>query len=121
MPVEHEDTFPHLDSTTSGPTLHEIKQKSSVESWRKIRTEMRQAVIATSGMPVNQLCIECHQDEATYRCVQCSAWTFYCSTCFGQAHSSKNIFHTGEVWEVVHSKSTCRQNYCELIAIGWYV
>ena len=42
MPFDvSEDTLPHLDPTTSGPTLHEIKQKSSVKSWSKIRTEMR--------------------------------------------------------------------------------
>ena len=95
-----EVALPHLDPTTSGPTLHEIKQKSSVESWSKIRTEMRQAVIECNGMPVNQLCIDCHQNEATYRCVQCSAWTYYCAECFDKAHSSKNLFHTGEVWQV---------------------
>ena len=83
-----------------GPTLHEIKQKANVAAWSKIRQHMRRAIVECSGMPPLHTCVLCTTDEAIYRCLQCSAWAFYCADCFGKTHSDHNIFHVGEVWQV---------------------
>lgn len=82
-----------------GPSLHEIKQKSSVTAWDGIRDMLRHVAIESSGMPFEQTCITCSA-EAKYRCVECAAWAYYCPQCFDDAHSNTGIYHTGEVWEV---------------------
>lgn len=88
-------------SAASLPSLHEIAQKSSTESWRKIRPTLLRAAIESNAMPPNQDCVFCYADKALYRCLQCGPKAFFCLHCFGGAHSGNiNLFHTGEVWEV---------------------
>ena len=80
-------------------SLHAVKQKASTASWHEIRPLLLESAVESSAMQNGQLCITCSED-ATYRCVQCSPCSHYCRECFGRAHSKRNIFHTGEVWEV---------------------
>lgn len=82
------------------PSLHEIARKSAIESWRKVRPSLLQAAIENSAMPPSQACMMCCVNEASYRCLQCGPRIFFCHHCFGDAHSTTNLFHTGEVWEV---------------------
>lgn len=81
------------------PSLHAIKQKSTVLAWEGVRAALRTAAVQCSAMPIGQECILC-SELAEYRCLECAAWAFYCSECFGNVHSKVGIFHTGEIWQV---------------------
>ena len=61
---------------------------------------VRRALNLHPAMPSYQSCIMC-TEAAVYRCVQCSPCVYYCHECFGEAHTTVNIFHTGEVWQVI--------------------
>ena len=108
------DDVPQLDSlwefsedsskTIAEPSLHEIKQKASVQAWSNIRPTLLKVVVECCAMRCGQRCLLC-DSEATYRCVQCAPWAHYCTTCFGKAHLKANIFHVGEIWEVSQSFS----------------
>lgn len=93
---------------SADPSLHSIKQKASVAAWTEIRRALRCAAIESSAMRTCQCCIIC-SERASYRCLQCAAWAFYCPACFYTAHSKVNLFHTGEVWTVGH---VCHNRYC---------
>lgn len=81
------------------PSLHAIKQKSNVSAWNNVREDLRRVAVECSAMPIDQECILC-PSPAEYRCIECAAWAFYCSECFGKVHSKVGIFHTGEIWQV---------------------
>ena len=92
--------FRHDMAADNLPTLHQVFQKQSIESWRKIRLDMLKVVIGTEALPEDKLCFVCNSEIATYRCLQCSPGLYYCSSRFESAHSRTNIFHSAEVWEV---------------------
>ena len=107
--AESDDDVPGLDSLwdfnevhskiTVEPSLHEIKQKGSVQAWANIRPTITKATVECGAMHSKQCCLLCGS-EALYRCIQCAPWAHYCSTCFSNVHSKVNIFHVGEIWEV---------------------
>ena len=90
-----------LESNEADPTasLHAIKQKASTAAWDQVRALLQKAAIESNALPSDQCCILCAA-PATHRCTGCGAWAYYCTSCFGQAHSVANFFHVGEVWEV---------------------
>lgn len=110
------DDVPELDfswdlsedssKTTVEPSLHEIKQKASVQAWANIRPTLLKVAVECSAMRCGQCCLLCGS-EATYRCVQCAPWAHYCTTCFGKVHLKANIFHVGEIWEVSPGRVYC--------------
>ena len=102
-----EPSLDDYDDRGQNASLYAIKQKSSTLAWANIRQGLLTAAVENSAMPINQHCVMC-PSEAVYRCVQCSPCAYYCHACFGQAHTSVNIFHTGEVWEVC-SVAVCMQ------------
>ena len=82
------------------PSLHEIKQAANVESWGKIRNNILKAVVECSAMPHEQCCNVCG-NAGQYRCTECGPPTvYYCVNCLQVSHSSSNILHTAEIWEV---------------------
>ena len=81
-------------------SLHAIKQRTATEAWEHVCSTMLKAVVESNTMPADQCCINC-SNCAIICCVQCAPWAFYCQKCFGVAHSRINIFHTGQVWEVL--------------------
>lgn len=83
------------------PSLHEIVQKATATSWKKIRQDLRRAVVESNCMPLHQCCKICGTREATCRCLQCSPCAYFCSDCFIEIHSKAFFFHTGEIWEVL--------------------
>ena len=92
--------FPsRMDCLGQNVSLHAVKQQASACAWSQIRSVLRTAVIESSGMPKNQLCISC-PEKALYRCIQCGPNSYYCYDCFGGAHKLVNIFHVGELWQV---------------------
>jgi len=96
-------------------SLHAIKQKAATSAWNQVRPALLKAAVEFSAMPMAQCCILC-PESATYRCIQCAPWAYFCKTCFGEVHSKIN-FHTGEVWEVyaiVVSSFHCTL-YCSII------
>ena len=94
------DSYGEQQVASELPSLHSIAQRSAVELWEKIRPSLLQAAIESSAMPPNQTCISCCDNEALYRCLQCGPRAFFCHCCFALMHSTMNLFHTGEVWEV---------------------
>ena len=90
------------DSVGQNVSLYAVKQRASTAAWAQIRSVLLNTAVESSAMPSNQSCIMC-PEAAVYRCVQCSPCVYYCHECFGQAHTTVNIFHTGEVWQVIHS------------------
>lgn len=82
------------------PSIHEIVQKATTSSWKKIRSDLRKAVIETNAMPLHMCCKLCSTSEATCQCLQCSPDAYFCTQCFEVAHMKAYFFHTGEVWEV---------------------
>lgn len=81
------------------PSLHTIKQKANVAAWDNVRANLRCVAVECSAMPIDQECILC-PSPAEYRCIECAAWAYFCSQCFGEVHLKVGIFHTGEVWQV---------------------
>lgn len=98
-----ETHFFHGDVQEQLPTLHEISQKQSCESWKKIRSKLLKVVIESEAMPENQHCLMCSVEIATYRCKQCTPGMYYCATCFQAAHSRANFFHGAEIWKVCYT------------------
>ena len=80
-------------------SLHEVLQRASVDSWNKIRSNLLSCCLEAYAMPNNQQCVIC-TELATHRCVQCGPCSYFCSACFNEAHSKRNLFHSGEIWEV---------------------
>ena len=80
-------------------SLHAIKQKAATAAWTHVRPALLKAAVECSAMPVAQCCILC-LESASYRCIQCAPWAYFCQNCFSEVHSKINFFHTGEVWEV---------------------
>ena len=91
----------HIQDCSSQPevSLHAIKQKAATAAWTQVRPALLKAAVECSAMPVAQCCILC-LESASYRCIQCAPWAYFCQNCFGEVHSKINFFHTGEVWEV---------------------
>ena len=81
------------------PTLHEINEASNAISWKNIRSELLRAITESFAMPVDQNCCMCCE-AAACRCVQCGAAIYYCIKCFEGSHSTANVYHTPEVWNV---------------------
>ena len=94
------DAFCEGKNTQPNVSLHAIKQRAATEAWEHVRSTMLKAVVESNAMPADQCCINC-SNCATIRCAQCAPWAFYCQKCFAAAHSRINIFHTGQVWEVL--------------------
>ena len=88
------DFSSHMDCLGQSVSLHAVKQQVSACAWGQIRSVLRKAVVESSAMPKNQVCILCSK-MALYRCIQCGPNSYYCCDCFGQAHKSVNIFHIG--------------------------
>lgn len=92
-------TFEGADVDMQGPSLHTIKEKAVTAAWSKVRPALLKSAVECNAMPTTQRCILCPAN-ATYRCIQCAPWAYFCPSCFGEAHSRTNIFHIGEVWKV---------------------
>ena len=90
------------DSEVIESTSHELESKASAAGWAVLRSHMLSAVTEMAAMPLSQICLHCDQ-FAFYRCQQCGPLGFYCQDCFLQCHSSVNIFHVPEKWEVTAS------------------
>ncbi len=92
------------ENTTSDPeilpTVHEVLQKKSVESWEKMRHQLLKASVESEALPPDTLCFVCGLNKASHRCLQCSSSLFYCLSCYSAAHVKTNLFHKGEIWEV---------------------
>ncbi len=98
------------------PTLHEISQKKSTESWERIRKQLLRTCIESEALPQDTMCSVCGVNEATHRCLQCSSVFYFCLTCFSNAHCKTNLFHKGEIWEV--SKTILQWNqYCKYVTV----
>ena len=80
-------------------SLHAIKQEAATAAWTQVRPALLKAAVECSAMPAAQCCILC-LESASYRCIQCAPWAYFCQNCFSEVHSKINFFHTGEVWEV---------------------
>ena len=96
-------------------SLHAIKQKAATAAWIQVRPALLKAAVECSAMPVTQCCILCLQ-SASYRCIQCAPWAYFCQNCFSEVHSKINFFHTGEVWEVcamAFSSLTSQTHFCK--------
>ena len=95
------------DGDSNEPSLHFIKQKAAAAAaWEQNRVSMLRTYIECTAPTSDQKCVMCG-NEAKYRCLQCAPWVHFCSTCFAEAHRKLNIFHVGEVWEVICSMCVC--------------
>ncbi len=81
------------------PSHHELETKSSILGWNKIRSGLLTAFTESECMAVSQICSVCLV-PALIRCQECGPGTYYCIQCFGDEHTTKNIFHAAEKWEV---------------------
>ncbi len=82
------------------PSHHVLETKSSLLGWNKIRSGLLTAFTESECMAaVSQICSVCLV-PALIRCQECGPGTYYCIQCFGYEHTTKNIFHAAEKWEV---------------------
>lgn len=88
------------------PSHHELETKSSILGWNKIRSTLLTVFTESESMAVGQLCIVC-LGPALIRCQECGTGTYYCMKCFCDHHTTKNVFHTAEKWEVRFKYSRC--------------
>ena len=109
--LDHETlSMIHPDSEIMESTSHELESKASATGWAELRRHMLVAVTEIAAMPLSQVCL--HFDQfAFYCCQQCGPLVFFCQECFLRSHSSVNIFHVPEKWEV-----TARLLFCNEIA-----
>lgn len=84
------------------PSLHEIQSKVSVSAWQQLRERILTVTTESSAMPVGQICI-CCENQASFRCVKCGPFAFYCFECFSRQHRTANFFHVAEEWDVCSS------------------
>lgn len=111
---EHEERSSHLTANDliatvdvadvqccagSEVSLYAVKERAAATAWANIRPALLKAVVEGSAMSPDQRCTMCPA-AASYHCIQCAPWAFYCHNCFGLAHSRVHLFHIGEVWEV---------------------
>lgn len=83
-------------------TSHELESKANAAGWAGVRRGMLTAVTEAAAMPLSQGCLNCDL-SALFRCQQCGPLGFFCEECFLKCHSSVNIFHVPEKWEVIGS------------------
>ena len=83
-------------------SLYHIKEKSEANAWGSLRDKLLVTFVESSCLIPGQLCINSQicSNEATIRCLKCGPGVFYCSSCFNTAHSDRNFFDVGEMWEV---------------------
>ncbi|XP_019863200.1 PREDICTED: uncharacterized protein LOC109592077, partial [Amphimedon queenslandica] len=81
------------------PSHHSIKQRAAEEAWKGVRHALRCAVVQSNCMPPHQMCVLCQQQEASFRCNDCSAFAYYCSSCLQNVHDTTCVLHTPEEWK----------------------
>ena len=87
------------------PTCYEVESRAAVAGWESVRKGMLAAVTETSAMPIGQVCLHCNA-TALMRCRQCGPLGYYCSACLLLCHSTVNVFHVAEKWEVIMNCNT---------------
>ena len=80
------------------PSHHELQSKASIGAWEALRSQVLSAVVESSAMPEEQMCLYC-DNPAEFGCQRCGPVSFYCYACY-MSHKSTNIFHVAEKWEV---------------------
>lgn len=93
--------YSEFDPQETLPSLHEVREKAAVEGWSRVRTALLRTTVECNSMPTGQTCVLCTV-EATYRCLDCAPWAYFCAQCFGETHNKLNIFHVGEIWKVCY-------------------
>ena len=101
------------------PTGHELESKASAAGWAVVRGGILTAVTEAAAMPLSQICHNC-EHSATYRCQQCGPLGYFCEGCFLRSHSSMNIFHVPEKWEVISTMYFCTHTGYYLICLWSY-
>ncbi len=81
------------------PSHHELETKSNILGWNKIRSSLLTALTESECMAVSQICSVCLV-PALIRCQECGPGSYYCIQCFGDEHTTNNIFHAAKKWEV---------------------
>ena len=84
------------------PSLHEITQKQVVQVWSSLRPLLLRAAITSSALPIHAECLSC-SEEANCRCLECGPQVYFCEPCHQKAHQTVNVFHSGEIWQVLQS------------------
>ena len=79
------------DIDSMEPSFHEIQCKASINAWQQLRAEMLTVTTENSAMPIGQKCWCCGV-QASFRCVRCGPFSFYCFECFCQQHRTSNFF-----------------------------
>ena len=96
---DHSDSMP-LDDFKDLASLHEIRQKASVSSWKLIRSSLLTALVENNTLPLHQSCTICNTNSACFRCVNCGPCVYYCYDCLNESHTNRNVFHLPEEWKV---------------------
>ena len=84
------------DERETYPTLHTINEAANAIV---LRSDLLRAVTESFAVPIGECCHMC-SETAECRCVQCGPTIYYCLKCYEVSHSTANIFHTAEVWDV---------------------
>ena len=84
--------FRHDMAADNLPTLHQVFQKQSIESWRKLRLDMLKVVIGTEALPEDKLFLKlqhivAYSVDLDYIIVRPVL----------KVHTRTNIFHSAEV------------------------
>ena len=74
------------------PSLHSIKQTSSVAGWEAVRSSLLDVCIEINAMPACQECTSCSLNLARFRCLRCGPNTYYCDACL-DIHTQRCVYH----------------------------
>lgn len=88
------------ESEDQDVSFHEISQKRSIHAWNSLRESILAAVTECHAMPDGQMCTCCNAVFATFRCIQCGPYMYFCDSCLPRSHLCTNVFHKPECWEV---------------------
>ena len=69
------------------PSHHELQSKASIGAWEALRSKVLSAVVESSAIPEEQMCLYC-DNPAEFRCQRCGPVSFYCYTCYMNQQTS---------------------------------
>ena len=94
-------SFADIADEVNEPTGYELENRAYIAGWTAIRDGIQTAVTEAAAMPVSQMCINDCGKLASLRCQSCGPLAYFCESCFSRNHSTVNIFHVPEKWEVI--------------------
>ncbi|XP_028409444.1 uncharacterized protein LOC114532053 [Dendronephthya gigantea] len=87
------------DQAFSGLSRYHLRRVKEYHSWEDVRGSFLQARIEEEAFCDESICIECYNNFAVCRCVDCGPRQLFCINCAKTIHEQRNVFHLLEIFK----------------------